>query len=321
MSLDRVARVDRNSAVVLTAAGEVPARVPRGILVVTGDHVTLAPEGDGWVVAEVTPRRSAITRADPDGARAPQVLAANVDLVFVVCGLDRPLRPGRIERGVVLAWESGAEPVLVLTKADLAGDPAAAAAEAATACPGAAVHLTSAYSGLGLDDLAARLAGGRTAALLGESGAGKSTLVNALAGEEILATWAVRTGDAKGRHTTTARQLVLLPGGGALIDTPGLRQLGLWSGEDGLSAAFADVELLAAGCRFRNCAHRGEPGCAVAGAVADGRLPARRLAGYVKLRRELDHQEGRKAEHERRAEGRKGSLMYREAARAKNQRR
>ncbi|MGH8975601.1 MAG: ribosome small subunit-dependent GTPase A [Acidimicrobiia bacterium] len=320
MHFDRVARVDRSLAVVLTGAGEVAARVPRGLHVVTGDEVTLAPEGDAWVVSAVAPRRSAITRADSDGARAPQVLAANVDFVFVVCGLDRPLRPGRIERAVVLAWECGAEPVLVLTKADLAADPEGAAAEAAGACPGSAVHVTSASTGLGLDGLAARLGGHRTAALMGESGAGKSTLINALVGDEVLATGAVRAGDAKGRHTTTARHLILLPGGGALIDTPGLRQLGLWSGEDGLAAAFADVESLAAQCRFRDCAHTGEPACAVAEAVTDGRLPARRLAGYVKLRRELDLQEGRVAEHERRAAGRRGSLMVRDALRAKGRR-
>ncbi len=249
------------------------------------------------------------------------MLAANVDLVFVVCGLDRPLRPGRIERAVVLAWESAAEPVLVLTKADLAADPASAAEEAAGACPAAAVHLTAAYTGVGLDGLVATLEGRRTAALLGESGAGKSTLVNALAGEDVLATGAVRAADAKGRHTTTARHLVPLPGGGALIDTPGLRQLGLWSGEEGLAAAFADVEALAAGCRFRDCAHREETGCAVVEAVAGGRLPARRLSGYLKLRRELDHQEGRRAEHESRAAGRRASRMYREVQRAKGQRR
>ncbi|MGH9039499.1 MAG: ribosome small subunit-dependent GTPase A [Acidimicrobiia bacterium] len=317
MSFYRVARVDRSLAVVLSDAGEVAARVPKGVHVVTGDEVAYGPEGDGWVITEVAPRRSAITRADADGARAPQVLAANVDLVFVVCGLDRPLRPGRIERSVVLAWECGAEPVLVLTKADLAADPEAAADEAAAAAPGAAVQLTSVRTGLGLEAVLAHLEGGRTAALLGESGAGKSSLVNALAGEELIATGAVRTGDSKGRHTTTARHLIVLPGGGAIIDTPGLRQMGLWSGEEGLAAAFADVESLASGCRFRDCAHESEPGCAVVEAVADGRLPARRLAGYVKLRRELDHLEGRKAEHERRAEGKRGARMVREALRTK----
>jgi ribosome biogenesis GTPase len=313
----RVSRVDRSAAAVLTADGEVMTRLPRGMHLATGDFVTLEPEGDGWVVSAVAPRRTAITRADSDDGRGPQVLAANVDLVFVICGLDRPLRPGRIERSVVLAWESGAEPVLVLSKADLVEDMDAAAAEAAASCPGAEVHLTSAFTGLGLDDLAARLEGQRTATLLGESGAGKSTLVNALAGEEVLATGAVRFGDAKGRHTTTARQLIVLPGGGVLIDTPGLRQLGLWSGEEGLSAAFADVEALAGDCRFRDCAHQGEPGCAVAEAVAAGRLPERRLASYIKLRRELDHREGRRTEHERRAGERQASKMYRDIQRAK----
>ena len=155
---------------------------------------------------------------------------------------------------------------------------------------------------------------------MGESGAGESTLVNALAGEEVVATGAVRAGDSKGRHTTTGRHLIVLPGGGAIIDTPGLRQLGLWSGEEGLAAAFADVESLASGCRFRDCAHESEPGCAVVEAVADGRLAARRLEGYGKLRRELDQLEGRKAEHERRAEGKRGAKIVKEALRAKGRR-
>ncbi len=154
----------------------------------------------------------------------------------------------------------------------------------------------------------------RTAALLGESGAGKSTLVNRLAGGDVMTTAPVRggRGGAKGRHRTTARHLVPLPEGGVLLDTPGLRQLGLWSGEEGLAAAFADIEALAAGCRFRDCAHHGEPGCAVEAAVTEGSLPARRLAGYVKLQRELEHQAGVVSEHERREQGRQFQRMYRQ---------
>jgi ribosome biogenesis GTPase len=328
----RVARVDRGACLVLTAAGT--ERSPGAPGLVTGDWVALS----GDAVAAVAPRRSAVTRADPSGA-GEQVLAANVDAVFIVHGLDRPLRPGRLERGFVLAWETGADPVLVLAKADLVADPEAAAAEATALAPGVPVHLTSAFTGLGLDGLLVELDGsnfgdtpgpghhgdtpgpGRTAALLGESGAGKSTLVNALVGAEVMPTAAVRAGDAKGRHTTTARHLVPLPGGGVLVDTPGLRQLGLWSGEAGLSATFADVEELAAACRFSDCAHGGEPGCAVAEALADGRLLPRRLAGYDKLQKELEHAEGRRAEHEKRAEDRRFGRMYKATMEEKHGRR
>lgn len=310
----RVARVDRGACMVLTAEGRVRSAGAPGL--VTGDWLALA----GDAVAAVAPRRSAVTRADPSGA-GEQVLAANVDAVFIVHGLDRPLRPGRLERGFVLAWETGADPVLVLAKADLVADPDAAAAEAISLAPGVPVHLTSAFTGLGLDGLLVELDGRRTAALLGESGAGKSTLVNALTGAEVMPTAPVRAKDAKGRHTTTARHLVPLPGGGVLVDTPGLRQLGLWSGEAGLSATFPDVEELAAACRFSDCAHTGEPGCAVAEALADGRLSPRRLAGYDKLQKELEHAEGRRAEHEKRAEDRRFGRMYKQTMQEKHGRR
>jgi ribosome biogenesis GTPase len=313
----RVARADRGRAcLVLTAGGPIHAAVPRrlGDEPVPGDWVALV----GADVVAVAPRRGAIARTDPSGTGTAQVLAANVDLVFVVHGLDRPLHPGRIERSLVLAWEAGVEPVVVVTKVDL-GDPQDVLDELAHAAPGVAVHLTSALEGTGLEEVVEVLDGHRTAALLGESGAGKSTLVNRLAGEELMATAPVRRGrgDAKGRHTTSARHLVPLPGGGLLLDTPGLRQLGLWSGEEGLVAAFADIETLAAGCRFRDCTHTGEPGCAVAAAVADGRLPARRLAGFAKLQRELEHQAGVISEHERRQRGRQAQRMYREAKEVK----
>jgi ribosome biogenesis GTPase len=314
----RVGRVDRGACLVLTAAGPVRAGVPRRLETppATGDWVALV-EGRVTVVA---PRRGTIVRADPSGVGAAQVLAANVDLILVVHGLDRPLRPGRIERSLVLAWEAGVEPVVVVTKTDI-GPAGPVVDEVAAAAPGVAVHLTSAVTGAGLDGLVAALDGHRTAALLGESGAGKSTLVNRLAGEEVMATGAVRPGDAKGRHTTTARHLVPLPLGGVLLDTPGLRQLGLWSGEEGLDRAFADLEALAAGCRFRDCRHGGEPGCAVAAAVADGRIPARRLAGFAKLQRELEHQAGLVSEHERRERGRQAQRLYRQVMGAKRRHR
>jgi ribosome biogenesis GTPase len=314
----RVGRADRGACLVLTAGGPVHAAVPRRLETppATGDWVALIDDA----VAAVAPRRGAIVRADPSGTGTPQVLAANVDLVFVVHGLDRPLRPGRVERSLVLAWEAGVEPVVVVTKVDL-GDAGAAVddllEELDAAAPGVDVHLTSATRGTGLDGLVALLDGHRTAALLGESGAGKSTLVNGLAGGEVMATGRVRRGDAKGRHTTSARHLVPIPTGGVLLDTPGLRQLGLWSGKEGLAAAFADIEALAADCRFRDCSHTGEPGCAVSAAVADGGLPARRLAGFTKLQREVEHQAGVVSEHERRERGRQAQRMYREIKEAK----
>lgn len=323
----RVARVDRGACLVLTGDGPVDASLRRSAgHVVTGDWVALVPGApDGALhdrsVAAVAPRRSTILRADPFRTGEAQVLAANVDMVFVVHGLDRPIRPGRIERSLVLAWESGANPHLVLTKADMADDPAAAVDEASAMAPGVAVHVTSAVTGLGLDDLAASLGGTLTAALLGESGAGKSTLVNHLVGAEVQKTATVRPGDGKGRHTTTARHLIPLPGGGVLLDTPGLRQLGLWTGEEGLSAAFADIEALAAQCRFGDCGHSNEPGCAVLAAIDDGRLPARRLAGYAKLAREVEHQSGVVAEHERRRQGRQQQRLYRAVKEEKRRRR
>ena len=305
----RVARLDRGACLVLTAGGPVQAQLQRTVdEVVTGDWVALIDAGSGPAVAALAPRRSAITRSRNG---RPQVLAANIDDVFVVHGLDRPVRPGRIERSLVLAWESGAAPVLVLTKADLSDDPGVSAAEAGSLAPGVPVLITSATTGEGLDAVVEHLGGRRTAALLGESGAGKSTLVNRLVGAEVLATAEVRSGDHKGRHTTTARHLIPLRGGGVLLDTPGLRQLGLWTGEEGLTAAFSDIEELAVGCRFNDCSHNGEPGCAIADAIADGRLSVRRLAGYTKLQREVEHQAGMVAEHERRQQGRQAQRLYR----------
>jgi ribosome biogenesis GTPase len=229
--------------------------------------------------ASLLPRRSA-------GGEGTQPLAANLDLVLLVCGLDRPVRAGRIRRGEALAWDAGATPVLVLTKADLAeAATAATVAQVEADHPGLEVHVTSAATGLGLPALAGRLAGA-TAVLLGESGAGKSRLVNALLGTDAARTGAVREGDAKGRHTTTNRQVHVLSDGGVLIDTPGIREVGLAGDEDAVDAAFVDIDELALTCRFNDCAHQGEPGCAVAAAVAAGDLDAGRVEAYLTLRRE-----------------------------------
>ncbi len=305
----RITRVDRGAAIALTPAGQV--RVAAGGLA-AGDWVAL----DGDTVAAVMERRTVVARRAAGRADAAQVMASNVNLVVAVHGLDRPLRERRLHRAAALAWEAGATTLVALTKADLAGR-ATAEAQIARALPGVDVISTSASTGEGLDLLRARARPDRTLVLVGESGAGKSSLTNALLGVEALAVGDVRAGDAKGRHTTTARHLVGLPGGGALIDTPGIRELGLWGGEEAVAATFADIDALAARCRFADCGHLTEPGCAVLAAVAGGRLEPERLESFRGLTREVRALERRADERAHRAAGRRGSLAYRDAARRK----
>lgn len=247
----------------------------------TGDHL------DG-VVRALLPRRTAFLRSASSKRSEGQILAANVDHAVIAVSLADALDLGRIERFVSLAWEGGAQPLVVLTKADLAGGPDTVAhlvADAESAAPGVQVLAVSSATGDGLDVLSAVLAGD-TSVLLGQSGAGKSTLTNALLGEEVQLVQAIRDRDGKGRHTTTTRDLRALPGGGVLIDTPGLRGVGMWDARAGLARTFSDVESLAEGCRFHDCAHEAEPGCAVQEAVESGELPVRRLESYRKLLRE-----------------------------------
>jgi ribosome biogenesis GTPase / thiamine phosphate phosphatase len=243
-----------------------------------GDWISVA----SGAVREVLPRWSALARADP-GDAGVQTLAANVDLVLVTAPADRS-SPSRVERELTLAWDSGAVPLVVVTKCDL--DSGAVAETLAARVAGVDVIAVSAVSGEGTAELRARLSPDRTAVLLGPSGAGKSTLANALLGVERLATGNVRDGDRRGRHTTTARQLVAVPGGGVLIDTPGLRSLGLPADIE-IAAGFPDIEALAERCRFADCAHEGEPGCAVAAALASGELAPERLQSFRKLAREV----------------------------------
>lgn len=277
----RVTTVHRGESDVVTRTGA--RRVSSTPGVGTGDWVAI--DGDELVV--VLPRHSELTRQRSDDADERQVIAANVDVVLVTVPLDRDLNLNRLERELVVGWESGAVPAVALTKADLHPDPQAAVEAISRRDPRVEVVVTSAVSGAGVAEVAALLRPHRTGVLLGSSGAGKSTIVNRLLGAEVQATAEVRAGDAKGRHTTTTRDLLLLPTGGVLIDTPGIRGLLLWSAGEGLSAAFPDVEELAAACRFRDCEHGPEPGCAVRAAVADGTLAAERLASYAKLRREV----------------------------------
>ncbi|QBS42384.1 ribosome small subunit-dependent GTPase A [Nocardia sp. CS682] len=279
----RVIRMDRSECDVATPTGPARAKCPRADAEVsglcTGDWVTIDAES---VVRQLLPRRSAIMRSSVSGRSQGQVLATNVDTVLICTAADGDVDLGRIERMLALAWDSNAQPIVVLTKADAAAD--IPLDDVRAVAPGAAVAAVSANSGAGLDVLAAMLDG--TVALIGPSGAGKSTLANALLGQEVFATNAVRAADKKGRHTTVHRELRPLPNGGTLIDTPGLRGIGLWDAAEGLEKTFSDIESLAARCRFGDCAHNGEPGCAVLEAIDNGELPQRRFDSYRKLAKE-----------------------------------
>jgi ribosome biogenesis GTPase len=284
----RVVRADGAAALLVTAAGEVQAA---GSGLVTGDWALFLPGPDpcGPGTALRLPRRTELVRGAGGKAAARQVLASNVDLVFVLVSLAAPPSAGRLDRLLTVAWDSGARPVVVLTKADLAEGTAAAERDEVAETAGAApVLLTSTVDGRGLAELRAMVGPGATAALLGVSGAGKSSLRNALTGAAAPPAPVAPVGrTGKGRHTTTARELVLLPGGGLLLDTPGLRGVQLWAADEGLDIAFADIVELAERCRYRDCRHGGEPGCAIAAAVADGTVSARRVASHAALRHEV----------------------------------
>jgi len=257
-----------------------------------GDWVAIDPgalEADARINA-VLPRFSRFSRRAAGDATEEQIVAANIDVVFLVSGLDGEFNPRRIERYLVVAWESGATPVVVLNKADLVDDPAAVAEEVRQLAIGVDVHAVSSRQPDTLAALRAYLGVGRTGALLGSSGVGKSSIVNGLIGHDLLRTRDVRESDSRGRHTSTARQLVLLPDHGVLIDTPGMRELQLWETGDSLAGSFGDIDELAAGCRFRDCGHRTEPGCAVRAAVESGGLAPERLESYYKLAAEQAHQ-------------------------------
>lgn len=256
-------------------------------LPVAGDWVLLAgASGDDAVIEHVLPRRTALLRKSAGTRTEEQVVAANVDVVLV-CTPAHSVNPRRLERELTLVWESGARPVVALTKADLDDDVDETLATLRATAYGVDVLAVSSYDGDGLAEVHALAAEGSTIAVIGPSGAGKSTLVNSLVGEEVLATTAVRAGDHRGVHTTSARHLVALPGGGLVLDTPGMREVALWADEGALSEAFGDVDEVAQACRFGDCTHLSEPGCAVQAAVVDGTLDDERLASWRKLQREL----------------------------------
>jgi ribosome biogenesis GTPase len=258
---------------------------------VVGDFVAIAARlaEEAATIHAVLPRRTAFTRMAAGGTDG-QIVAANVDVALLVTSINADLNPRRLERYLATAWASGARPVVVLTKADLAADPADAVRGIEDIALGVEVLAVSAATGFGMAALGALLRPGRTAVVVGSSGVGKSTLVNALAGRTLMATGEIREADGRGRHTTTHRELFLLPGGALLLDTPGMRALGLFDAAEGVSAVFDDIEKLAEGCRFRDCAHGAEPGCAIQTALARGALDVARYKSFSKLRRELAHE-------------------------------
>ena len=316
---------------VLTADGEWLARVSgrlrheadrRADFPAVGDWVAVEPppqDGDARIHV-VLPRFSRFSRRAAGDPTEEQLVAANINTVFLVSGLDLDFNPRRIERYLLVAWESGATPVVVLNKADLVDEPDRFVEVVRRLAPAVAVHAVSCRSADTLAPLHAYLGTGQTAALLGSSGVGKSTIVNELIGHELLRTREVRDWDNRGRHTSTARQLVILPDGGVLIDTPGMRELQLWETGDALTGAFADIDELSAACRFRDCRHDNEPGCAVRAAAEAGELATERLESYRKLRNEQDfqaRQQDQRAQIEQKRIGRIGAKALRKRVKDK----
>ena len=319
----RVAIEHKGSYTLFTAKGEVRGDVSgrlrhetilRSALPVVGDWVATRPVGDESkaVIEAVLPRRTSFSRDIAGLTTEEQVLAANVDVLLILAGLDGDLNLRRVERFLTLAWQSGAVPAIVLSKIDMCLDLDDVLTQVHAIAPGVEIFPVCGLDGRGMDPLQNFFEGGRTGALLGSSGVGKSTLINHLMQEEVMVTREVRW-DGKGKHTTSHRQLIPLAGGGCVIDTPGLRELRLWDADEGIEASFSDISSLAEGCRFTDCSHEHEPDCEVLAAVEDGRLDRGRLSSYRKLARELAALERRKDVHLAREHRRKFTRAYSEA--------
>lgn len=318
----RVAIAHRSEYRLYTTRGEVDGELAGRLRHLARGRQSVPAVGD-WVaitaltaerrttIHAVLPRLTSFSRKVSGDATEEQVVAANVDTVLLVSGLDGDFNPRRIERYLVLAWESGAVPVVVLTKADLCPTVEEHVARVAAIAPSVPIHVVSSPRNAGLADVARYLAPGQTVAVLGSSGVGKSTLINRLIGREVLKTGDVRAGDGHGRHTTTHRELLLLPSGGLIMDTPGMRELQLWEANDGHQNAFDDVLTLAERCHFQDCSHRCEPRCAVGEAIAGGHLSDERFESYAKLERELRHLKARGDKRAQRTQKRRDKVIHR----------
>ena len=334
----RVSLEHKNIYRVLSEAGEFLAEVSgkfrhdtqlRSDFPAVGDWVTIAPRPseNRATIHQLLPRRSSFSRKavlsggmpDTGGKTDEQVLAANIDTVFLVTGLDGDYNIRRVERYVTVAWDSGAVPVIVLNKADICDNIGDVIEEVGSVAFGVPVLALSAAENTGMEQLNEYIEAGKTAAFLGSSGVGKSTLINRLLGEEKMKVTAVREDDQRGRHTTTHRELLLLPDGGIVIDTPGMRELQLWTDDEGLSRTFPDVEELIEQCRFRDCTHNNEPGCAVKRALEDGSLDGKRYQNYLKLQKELKHLSIRKDIKTQRQTYRKFDKMVRRVLKEKDE--
>ena len=316
---------------VVTEAGELLVQVSgkfrhesmsRSDYPAVGDWVAVQPlAGDGrGIVHAILKRSSKFSRKIAGTTTEEQIVAANVDTILLVNALNHDFNLRRIERYLILAWESGANPVIVLTKADLQDNPLVKVHEVEAIAPGVSVLVTSTLSGDGLDAVRELARPGETLALIGSSGAGKSSLVNALFEREVQAVQDVRAGDDRGRHTTTHRELFLLPSGGVVVDTPGMRELQLWHADEGFGEAFEDIEVLARSCRFSDCSHQGERDCAIAAALASGELDSARYGSYLKLQKELAYLARKDAGTQRQKDkefGRKISKYFKEVQRSK----
>ncbi len=293
----RVIRSSREIFTVLCRAGETQAELPGRfyhsdedvLFPAVGDWVALDYQGEDspGIIVEVLPRQSCFSRKEAGGLTRQQVLAANIDSAFLVMGLDGDFNIRRLERYLTVTWDSGATPVIILNKADVCSDIATPLSEVDSVAPGVPVRLVSALTHAGLKELKPFLGFGVTIALLGSSGVGKSSLINAILARDVLEIGEVRAYDNRGRHTTTHRELIPIPGGGAIIDTPGMRELQLWTDESSLEKSFHDIDEIARACRFNDCSHTSEPGCAIKDAIDSGDIDPDRFRSYLKLRREI----------------------------------